>query len=595
MSEFTNPSEIAREVLRQLAMRRTPPTPDNYLALYNEISGTKAAEAFPEKSLKTLVAALPRATPEQLKRARQLEQAVGDKSWESFKVSLVELFKTSAAEPPNWSGLIRDLLLQVERSHAGITPAKKRESLDHVLNASASPENLFNRLQSLTRSWSQGADNESASLVDAPVTEEATPVTEEAKPVSKKESASTNADAAPLGSELQDLIAQLLENTIHILLVDTPELATEAETLAQEVRAARKPEEITAFTAHMKKFTYRLQFVAEDQAELKGALLHLLNLIIQNINELVLDDNWLQGQISVVLDIVSQPLNLRRLDDVERRLKEVIYKQGNLKKSLNDARDKLKTMLATFVDRLASFSDSTGGYHDKIEQCAEKISQAKDITELSDVLDEVMRETRVIQLDAQRSRDELRDMRLRVDEAEHEVNRLQTELSQASEMVRHDPLTGALNRKGMDEALEREVARALRHEGMLSVALLDIDNFKKLNDSLGHDAGDAALVHLARVVRETIRPQDTLARYGGEEFVILLPDTALDDGVKAMTRLQRELTKKFFLHRNEKILITFSCGVAELNTGEQPAEAVKRADSAMYLAKRAGKNRVVAA
>ncbi|MRR51168.1 MAG: GGDEF domain-containing protein [Rhodocyclaceae bacterium] len=592
MSEFTNPSEIAREVLRQLAMRRTPPTPDNYLALYNEIAGTKAVEAFPEKSLKSLIAALPRATPEQLKRARQLEQAVGDKSWDSFKLGLIELFKTSAAEPPNWSGLIRDLLLQVERSQAGLTPAKKRESLEHVLSASASPDNLFNRLQSLTRSWSQGVDSDSTALVDA-AAEETAPVVEQA--VVRREPTSIETDAVPLGSELQDLIAQLLENTIHILLVDTPELAAEAEALAQEVRAARKPEEISAFMAHMKKFTYRLQFVAEDQAELKGALLHLLNLIIQNINELVLDDNWLQGQISVVLDIVSQPLNLRRLDDVERRLKEVIYKQGNLKKSLNDARDKMKSMLATFVDRLAAFSESTGGYHDKIERCAEKISRATDITELSDVLDEVMRETRVIQLDAQRSRDELREMRQRVDEAEHEVNRLQQELTQASEMVRHDPLTGALNRKGMDEALEREVARALRHEGMLSIALLDIDNFKKLNDSLGHDAGDAALVHLARVVRETIRPQDTLARYGGEEFVILLPDTALDDGVKAMTRVQRELTKKFFLHRNEKILITFSCGVAELTPDEQPADAVKRADSAMYLAKRAGKNRVVAA
>jgi diguanylate cyclase len=594
MSEFKNPSEIAREVLRQLAMRRTPPTPDNYLALYNEIAGTKPVEVFPEKSLKNLVAALPRSTPEQLKRTRQLEQAVGDKSWDSLKASLTDLLKASAAEPPNWSGLIRDLLQQVERSHAGITPAMKRESLDHVLASSGTPETLFNRIQSLTRGWSQGATSEGGSLVDnVPAISESRPEAgpEKAPPPTETPSAVT----PQLGTELQELIAQLLENTIHILLVDTPELAAEAETLALEVRAASKPEDVAAFTAHMKKFSYRLQFIAEDQAELKSALLHLLNLIIQNINELVLDDNWLQGQLGVVLDIVNQPLNLRRLDDVERRMKEVIYKQGNLKKSLNDARDRLKAMLATFVDRLASFTESTGDYHDTIERCADKISQAKDITELSDVLDEVMRETRHVQLDAQRSRDELREMRQRVDEAEQEVNRLQTELSQASEMVRHDALTGALNRKGMDEALDREVSRTRRHEGMLSLALLDIDNFKKLNDSLGHDAGDAALVHLAKVVKETIRPQDTLARYGGEEFVIILPDTSLDDGVKAMMRVQRELTKKFFLHKNDKVLITFSCGVAELALEEPPMEGVKRADAAMYLAKRAGKNRVVAA
>ena len=172
---------------------------------------------------------------------------------------------------------------------------------------------------------------------------------------------------------------------------------------------------------------------------------------------------------------------------------------------------------------------------------------------------------------------------------------MQDELANASELVRHDALTGVLNRKGLDEALEKEVARLKRKGGMLSLALLDIDNFKKLNDTLGHSVGDAALVHLAKVVQETIRPQDTLARYGGEEFVVLLPSTSMTDAVAAMTRVQRELTRRFFLNKNEKILITFSCGVAETRIDENPYETLKRADAAMYLAKRAGKNRVVPA
>jgi diguanylate cyclase len=150
-----------------------------------------------------------------------------------------------------------------------------------------------------------------------------------------------------------------------------------------------------------------------------------------------------------------------------------------------------------------------------------------------------------------------------------------------------------LNRKGLDEAVEREISSVRRKDTPLSVALLDIDNFKKLNDTLGHATGDIALTHLATVARECMRPQDTLARYGGEEFVLLLPDTALDKGIEAMTRLQRELTKKFFLAGTEKILITFSAGVAQLATDETGADAIKRADKAMYLAKRAGKNRVV--
>jgi diguanylate cyclase len=92
-----------------------------------------------------------------------------------------------------------------------------------------------------------------------------------------------------------------------------------------------------------------------------------------------------------------------------------------------------------------------------------------------------------------------------------------------------------------------------------------------------------------------MRTQDTLARYGGEEFVILMPDTALDKGIDAMMRLQRALTRRFFLADGEQILITFSAGVAQLAESESGEDAIKRADQGMYLAKRAGKNRVVGA
>jgi diguanylate cyclase len=299
--------------------------------------------------------------------------------------------------------------------------------------------------------------------------------------------------------------------------------------------------------------------------------------------------------MEVVRDLILQPLDLRRLDDVERRMKDVIVKQSALKKSLHEANDRLKLMLATFVDRLADFSETTSDYHSKIESCSEKISKAKDISELTVVLGEVMRETRAVQINTARSRDELSTMRSRVDEAEQAVAQLRSELSNTSELVRHDPLTGALNRKGLDEALSKEIARLRRQGGALSLAFLDIDNFKKLNDSHGHAAGDGALVHLVAVVQKTVRPQDVLARYGGEEFVVLLPNTPVDDAVTAMTRVQRELTKTFFLNNNEKILITFSCGVAEIMNEEDPYQALKRADAAMYLAKRAGKNRVIPA
>jgi diguanylate cyclase len=595
MAEISQPSEIAREALRRLATRRIPPTPDNYRILYHEIAGTATNEEFPERALKALAGKLPRATPEQARFGQQLDAAIGGKDWAGLTGALLAVLKSLEAEPLDWADLIRDVLGQMERRHAGLTPAKKRDAIEHILKSAGSdPANLHERMVSLLRSWSKsGAAAESSPLTDEVAAVESLNRADSPPPAAP--SAAGGAELRLPGDELRELIAQLVESAVSMLLVDTPDLAEEATTLANNVRQARDAAAFGLLTRQLKQFNYRLHFVAEDQAELKAALQKLLQLVIENISELVEDDKWVQGQIGMVLDIFGQPLNLRRLDDVGQRLKEVIYRQSALKKNLNEAKERLKTMLAGFVDHLASFSTSTSDYHDKIGRCAEKISAANDLAELNDVIEEVMRETRIIQLNAQRSRDELIGMRARVTEAEQEIVRLQNELSETSEMVRHDQLTGALNRKGLEETLDRELARAQRRQTPICVALLDVDNFKSLNDTYGHQTGDDALVHLARVIRETMRPHDTLARYGGEEFLIILPDTPLADAMSALTRLQRELTKRFFLHRNEKLLITFSAGVTAFRAGEQRSEAITRADAAMYQAKKAGKNRVVSA
>jgi diguanylate cyclase len=238
---------------------------------------------------------------------------------------------------------------------------------------------------------------------------------------------------------------------------------------------------------------------------------------------------------------------------------------------------------------------SSSSYQGKMEESVRQIEQAKKIEDIAPVLKDVINATRLMASETLNVRDELRAMREKTQATEAELVKLHKELDRVSAQARHDTLTGALNRQGLDEALAREISGLRRKESPLCVSLLDIDNFKALNDRLGHATGDAALAHLATVARECMRPQDTLARYGGEEFVILLPDTPLDRGIEAMTRLQRELTRRFFLAGKEQILITFSAGVAQIGPDESGADAIKRADQAMYLAKRAGKNRVLGA
>jgi len=395
--------------------------------------------------------------------------------------------------------------------------------------------------------------------------------------------------------QLRELLAQTLESALVQQWGHVPALVEESRALAQLVRTARDAGELTRFTASLKQFCFRLGLQGEDGVRLQQGLLRLFNLLMENIAELLADDQWLRGQIAVLREIMSGPLDLQVIDRAERNLKEVIFKQGVLRHSMNEAKATLKHMVARFVDRLGELSETTGEYHDKIEDYSRKISQTEDIGELNQLLTEVMRETRNIQASALRSRDELVAARKEVETAQEKIKQLEAELEQASEKVREDQLTGTLNRRGLDDAFEREAARTERQRSPLCLALLDIDNFKQLNDTHGHQAGDDALVYLVTMVKDTIRPNDAVARYGGEEFLILLPDTGLDEAVAVIARLQRNLTKNFFLHDNKRLLITFSAGVAQRMPGESQETLVARADKTLYLAKQAGKNRVLAA
>ncbi|MDP2769842.1 MAG: GGDEF domain-containing protein, partial [Giesbergeria sp.] len=398
---------------------------------------------------------------------------------------------------------------------------------------------------------------------------------------------------ATVPQELAEQLARLVEHTLHGLSSDDARIHLLGDQLLKFLRQSAPA--VSTLKIMLTNFSFRLSFATEDQASVRAMLLELLHMVFGNIAALSMDDHWLQGQAEALVAATAQPLTLRRLDDVQRRLKDVIFKQTEAKGRMVEAQEQMKEMLSTFIERLSDMAQASSGYQDKMEHYSEQIARASSLAEITPVLKELVGATRSMALDSRVVRDELTDLRVRTEEKRAEMERLQQELDRVSTQARHDPLTGSLNRKGLDEVIEREIARAQRTETPLCVSLLDVDNFKQINDRLGHESGDAALVHLATVVREVMRPQDMLARYGGEEFVVVLPDTALDQGVEAMQRLQRELTTRFFLRNNEKILITFSAGVAQLTSTETATEAIHRADQSMYLAKRSGKNRVLPA
>lgn len=591
MPNPTNPTDIARETLKALAARRIAPTPDNFRRLYHEISGAPepaalGAELALQKILRSGAERLPTLKPVMA----QMEKALSGKNWPEFEKVFVDLLGEMAsanASGEDWAALIRDLVRQWETTHSGVTLRRKREGLDRVLkNFGADSSALGAKVRALVDSWADAPVRPSV-LVDEPAAEPA--------PSRRTDGATDKAAEAESPHPLHEMLAQCLKHGVAPRLTPSPDLVDEAQSLAERALKARDTLALRGLAKDLKQFWFKLEVRGESDAAIHAGLLNLLRLVVENISELVSDDQWLKGQVAVIQEIVSQPVTASDLHYAERSFKDLLLKQGVLKHSLNEAQATLKQMMASFVERLGEMSENTGHYHAKIVSHAAKIGQAEDIQQLNQILQELQTDTKSIQLDMLRSREELLEARRRVEEAEEEVKRLQTELEQVSEMVREDQLTGALNRRGLKDEFERELARADRVNSPLSLVVLDVDHFKRLNDSLGHQAGDDALIHLVRVVKEALRPTDVIARYGGEEFVIVLPDTDSKEAVRVMVRVQRQLTKKFFLHDNRRVLITFSAGVAQRLPGDTSESLIARADRAVYQAKQAGRNRVVSA
>jgi diguanylate cyclase (GGDEF)-like protein/PAS domain S-box-containing protein len=188
------------------------------------------------------------------------------------------------------------------------------------------------------------------------------------------------------------------------------------------------------------------------------------------------------------------------------------------------------------------------------------------------------------------SEDELRRASAEVEAARRKVEEA---LARERILSRTDSLTGAANRRHFFEMAAHELAVAQRYHNPLSVILLDIDHFKRVNDMLGHDAGDEMLKRIAQIVRDHLREADVFARYGGEEFVILLPHTNAQQATVVAERIREDIATHSAIAREGVVMATISSGVAHLLRDETIDALIRRADEALYLAKRRGRNRTV--
>ena len=572
-------AQIAKAALRRLALERLEPTPENYERAYRLESGESSD---PSEALATL---------------------------------------------------IERIIRGMERSGHNWTPARRKEGIQRVLAGGRSdPKKLQQRLSQLVNSWESdaaatpvalaeaappGAPTRPAPLdapaevgpaansVDAAVaanSNEAGEVSEERRETSVGSAPADAAEAAnaahATGHDGDSAVAwERVARTLgHALQQALPAHEGASHELGKELAklldrtsgdgAARPP-----LPAESEALARRIERVLQHRHHLFDQLGKLCHELTSSLTDLAEEGSWVKGQCDAMRVKIEEGLSARGVRAVSDMLHHARKRHAEVRGEREKARDALKALITQMLSELGELGSKTGNFHESVGRYAAVIEESDSLESLTGVVREMVAESRAVQSLVQQTQERLQEEHSKATDLTQRVTELEDEMKRLSDEVSTDQLTQIANRRGLMQAFEIERARLERSGGELSIGLLDIDNFKRLNDELGHSAGDEALKSLAAVVSKTLRPTDRVARYGGEEFVVLLPETPASEGEQVLTRLQRSLTGGLFMHKDKQIFVTFSAGVTGYRLSERIEDSLERADQALYEAKRTGKNR----
>ena len=604
------PALLAKAALRRLALDKLEPTPENYARAYAQESGEPArggaGTQLPERA--------------QASVARLLGLA---------------LLRIGHRQAEQLAQLIERMMRGLERGGRQWTLARKKDGVLRVLQSNRSdPQRLTLRLKQLVASWDSDVSDARVETQPAPLDgvedddEEraGTPSQffseeEAAQPPADAAAGATGAGATGAGAAAAGAGGAARYGSLDTLMGETgpglqswPEVGTHlngtvrhalrsddarAQELIDElgvahaelIRDGATPER----AAQMDALCVRARRWLDHRNHAFTELGKLCGELTGSLTDLAEDDSWAQGQCEAMSQTLAQGLTARSVRSVSELLHSTRERQHSLREERGRARDALKGLINRMLQELGELGQHTDRFSDSVGKYATVIEQADSLESLAGVVREMVEESRSVQSLVQNTQGRLRDEHDRATQLAGRVEELEGELRRLSSEVQTDQLTQVANRRGLIATFETERAKLERDPKPLALALLDIDNFKKLNDNLGHAAGDEALKALAARVSGLLRPGDKVGRWGGEEFVLILPEAPLEEAQAVLLRLQRSLSASLFMHEGRDVFVTFSAGVTLFRTGETMEQALDRADEALYEAKRTGKNRACVA
>jgi diguanylate cyclase len=592
-------AETAKAALRRLALSKLEPTPENYARAWAEEGGAAPVDA-PAPVAPAPAAPSPKARNvhdriaarlfEDGTQREEFAQTMQRADWDAARGLVERAAESQVALAQGFAQTIEKLARGLERGGRQWTAARKKDSLQRVLEANRSDiARLHQRMKQLVASW------------DGDVTDDTIPV-----------DANDEAGAAPSARNVEALdsgavrgpvdraasngawppVLQQYDATLRVALPADDERAGALAVDLDELRAGLARDGATApLRKQAEAVCERARRLLAHRHHLVDQLHRLTQEMSAGLAEVAEEGSWVKGQTESLKLSLGESPSVRSVRAASEMLAQTRARQHQVRAQRDSARLALKDAISQMLTELDALGDHTGGFADSVARYVDTIANAESLESLAGVVRQMVEESRAVHGLVSETQQRLHDGRQRAAELEAQVRTLETELRRLSEEVSTDVLTEVANRRGLMQAFDVETARLERQGGELAVGLLDIDNFKKLNDTLGHSVGDMALKTLAGHVQKQLRAVDIVARFGGEEFVVLLPGVPVDEAQVTLTRLQRTLSASLFMHDGREVFVTFSAGVTKFRPGEPLESALERADEALYEAKRTGKNR----
>ena len=347
---------------------------------------------------------------------------------------------------------------------------------------------------------------------------------------------------------------------------------------------------------NMERFIEEIQNNAKKKVFYLNAIRALLVFIKDfSMDQKEIDSDRFAKQIDDLSETFAEEEDTKAVESIFERHKKIIPTFIKRQKTyLNDREKEIWDIIDLQRTAIAALDSKNLDYNRKVYEQSEQIEAITMLNDIKSIKNKLKKEVKAIQETVRKKQEQDKQQ---MDALSKEISILNLELKKVKTEGMTDDLTKAYNRGAFDSYIRKIVDKNTIKHSPFSLLILDIDDFKKINDAYGHQIGDRVLVTLVKKCNKLIREKDFLARYGGEEFVIILPAASLKNAVKKAQHLQEAIAGTRYIPGNESkgegISITVSIGVSSFRKMDSVCTIIDRADRALYQAKRTGKNRVV--